>query len=593
MSTEAPFKPPRKKPNVFWLLGGFFLLLFLFFIIQLFGPNPPIVVSSKTTYITEPLGADGLPDYEKYVLGMYRNGVTPENNAAALLWRALWPGELDPPQYAAVANELGLKEIPSKDDALVAVSGKVNRARIATWLRDQEATPATQKSAPAPGTSAEVVTDDNTLASEGAIDERGDELFRRAMSQPWTSKQIPPLAKWAADNKKPLDLMVAASQRPRCYLPSPSLLNGKQESLIEMLLPGAQAVREAGRSLSTRAMWHVGEGRPDDAWRDLLAAHRIGHLTAQGSTIVEQLVGMAIDGIAREGTLALLDRGSLSADQARQVQRDLASIQTFNNMADCLNSLERLSYLDACIQLALRKNVSLRGYAGVGEQMSYVNLVSVDWNVVLRKGNEFYDRLVAAARLPDHPARKQAFQQFESDLNRLMSDVREPGTLFGGIVNPARRNEIVASIMLGMFLPAVSAATAAEDRANSFLELERLAAALAVHRAEHGAYPEKLEELVPGVLEKLPVELYNAKPFIYKRTDDGYLLYSAGENGQDDGGSNERTNVFQGRELDDLESSNSQQPPPQIPSGADDISIRVPRPPFRLPTIPARPAGEP
>ena len=53
-------------------------------------------------------------------------------------------------------------------------------------------------------------------------------------------------------------------------------------------------------------MWHLGEGRADEAWQDLLAVHRIGRLTAQGQTLVEQLVGIAIDGIARERTLALL-----------------------------------------------------------------------------------------------------------------------------------------------------------------------------------------------------------------------------------------------------------------------------------------------
>ena len=58
MSTDAPFTPPKKKPNVLWWLGGGFVLLVFVFILQLFGPNPPIVVSPQTTYITTPLGAE-------------------------------------------------------------------------------------------------------------------------------------------------------------------------------------------------------------------------------------------------------------------------------------------------------------------------------------------------------------------------------------------------------------------------------------------------------------------------------------------------------------------------------------------------------
>ena len=55
------------------------------FVFQLFGPSPPIVVSEETTYITEPLADDGLPDYAGYLLAKGREGVTVENNAAVPL----------------------------------------------------------------------------------------------------------------------------------------------------------------------------------------------------------------------------------------------------------------------------------------------------------------------------------------------------------------------------------------------------------------------------------------------------------------------------------------------------------------------------
>jgi len=57
------------------------------------------------------LAADGMPDFNKYVLNLYRDGVTPENNAASLLWPAVWPGELSANQFAAVGTELGLDQI--------------------------------------------------------------------------------------------------------------------------------------------------------------------------------------------------------------------------------------------------------------------------------------------------------------------------------------------------------------------------------------------------------------------------------------------------------------------------------------------------
>ncbi len=90
MSADAPYVPPRKKSSIFWWLGGGFLLLSALFLFQLFGPNPPIVVSRQTTYITGPMGSDGLPDYNHYMREHYRKGVIPEDNAASLVWGARW-----------------------------------------------------------------------------------------------------------------------------------------------------------------------------------------------------------------------------------------------------------------------------------------------------------------------------------------------------------------------------------------------------------------------------------------------------------------------------------------------------------------------
>ena len=106
-------------------------MLFLF---QLFGPSPPITISKQTTYITDPLLPSGIPNYEEYIRRKLREGVTRENNAAVLLFEALWPSELKPDQYEAVATELGLNDVPSAESAMKSVHGKANRKRIADWL---------------------------------------------------------------------------------------------------------------------------------------------------------------------------------------------------------------------------------------------------------------------------------------------------------------------------------------------------------------------------------------------------------------------------------------------------------------------------
>jgi hypothetical protein len=580
MSTNSPFVPPRKKLSIFWWLGGALLILVALFIYQLLGPNPPIVVSPQTTYITSPLGPDGLPDYEKYILDDYRKGVTPQNNAAALLWAALWPGGLEPADYAPIAAELGLSRVPSTKDAITDPYEGAVKDSISAWLKKQK-----PKSAAVPQNSSDESTNSMTAPAEND-DGPAFTVVDSAESCPWTTQQIPPLAKWVAENQKPLDQMVEASTRSRCYFPSPSMLMQERAGLIAMLLPGVQSVRTAGRTLLIRAMFHAGEKQGEAAWRDLLAVHRIGRLTAQGKTMVEQLVGMAIDGMARDGTLALLDQQSLTVEQVQKIQRDLVSLEYFNGVANSMDSMERLAYLDTVVQLATQK---MPFSDPSFEQLSYLNHIRVNWNVALEKGNDFYDRLVKAAQIPQYAARKQALAQFDSELIQLASEAKRPGTLLGGVINPASRSETVASAILAIFLPATAAAMEAQDRSNTMLDLERLAAALAMYRIRNGNYPDKLDQLVPDVLDKLPVDLYYGKPFVYKRTADGYLLYSMGANGNDDGGSNATHQVVEGRYSNELDETTREKLLERIPAGADDCSIRLPRPKFKLPVIPSEP----
>jgi hypothetical protein len=71
-----------------------------------------------------------------------------------------------------------------------------------------------------------------------------------------------------------------------------------------------------------------------------------------------------------------------------------------------------------------------------------------------------------------------------------------------------------------------------------------IASALERHRAATGAYPETLDSLAPSFLPEIPPDPWSGKPWGYLlRAPDahpadprGFILYSVGEDGQDDGG---------------------------------------------------------
>ncbi len=67
-----------------------------------------------------------------------------------------------------------------------------------------------------------------------------------------------------------------------------------------------------------------------------------------------------------------------------------------------------------------------------------------------------------------------------------------------------------------------------------------LALAIEVYRGEHGRVPERLEDLTPGVLERLPEDPFAPDGRFRYRPDGesrvGYILYSVGDDGEDHGG---------------------------------------------------------
>ena len=335
-------------------------------------------------------------------------------------------------------------------------------------------------------------------------------------------------------------------------------------------------------------MLHLGEGRLEESWIDIQAMHALAAFSAQDHTLIELLVSMAIENMACRATVALLSDDRLTEAQARQILTQLSALPRKSQVADAVDHIERVTQLNSILTMRVYGPDALNADGGTNNTMPWKDAKNVDWNIVLSDINVDFDHLVAALRQPRWGDRTAACDRFETDLDVRSKEFRLVRVVVA-LIDRKTRSHMMADIFACLMMPALSAASEAEARVDTQLDLVRLAAALAVYRAQHHAYPESLAALAPEILPKLPVDLYHAKPFIYRREGDGYLLYSAGPNGQDDGGSHQDYNILAGRRLDELPDEESFELFEQIPAGADDIAIRVPRPAFKLPTPPNNP----
>ncbi|NBP81741.1 hypothetical protein EBU58_13705 [bacterium] len=189
--------------------------------------------------------------------------------------------------------------------------------------------------------------------------------------------------------------------------------------------------------------------------------------------------------------------------------------------------------------------------------------VLVDWNVSLRMGNTWYDRLVAAAKLPTHPERQAAFDEINRDTQKMAAEVRDAKNALYGLFAPRTViSRQIGNVFVALLLPAVSAAMDAENRSTTLTKLNELSFVLAAYRAKDGSYPKSLADLAIDD-DSMPKDPFNDKDFHYVRNDDGYVIYSVGPNLRDDGGK-----VYYLDKDDDGRTVNKDQ--------WDDFRIRVP-----------------
>ena len=486
-------------------------------------------VGMETTYVTGPLDKHGYVDYVTALNEQLSKGITSENNANVLIWIALGPrpegGTSMPPEYFQC---LGIESPPEKGEYLVSWQN---------YLKDHSKI----------GDNMERVAD-------------GDRMLRAA-SWPWTANDDSELADWLKRSEKPLALVMEATRRPEYYNPLvPRRTENWSPGLLTSLLPSVQRCREFGEALACRAMLRVTEAKFDEAWQDLLTCHRLARLLARGGTLIELLVGIAIDQVANKADVTFLDHAKLTSTQVLACLEDLRKLPPRPSVANKIELGERFVLLDTIMLTARQGTPFLEGLSGSNSRPPEGNQFtarlftrSINWDPAFRNANRWYDRCAAGLRITDRTERAQELATITRDLKILKQQVTDIGVIEKSFMGSEDRGEMIGNILIGLMLPAFDRVQSAAERCEQGQRNLHLAFILAAYQHDHGRYPAKLDELAPKYLVTSPEDIFSSKSLIYRLEDKGYLLYSVGPNGTDD----------EGRGVDDE------------PRG-DDLSVRMP-----------------
>lgn len=561
---ENAVKPPRR-----WYRKKRYLIPLIMLGIALFLhlPNRPvkIQVGPDTTVIDGPLGPDDVVDYTAYLDNECSLGVTADNNAAPLLIKAVGESLLDPAQWK-ILHRLRLPEDwlvqgphfvawDYRPELGAEYKRKRREEEVASILAgDQKYDKAADVVATQPELAASLAA--VLSACEDAESPKLDDVIKMLDR----GDIHPDLAPWLDRNAEALDLVCQASLKPRYYLPLVSL-SGPPE-LINLFRSSLCIPRGFAGALCARARLRCRSGEFGSAWDDLLAVHRLARLQQQQPFLLSSMLAATIEMNGFQAAKALIARTGQDPDRELRALRDMQALEPLNNIARAVACGERFYVCDAIAALS-QGRVSMEELAQwPSRPHSRVRSVAnLDWNEMLRVNNRWYDQMLAALELPPSPARRQALNDFGRRMTAWLTP--EPPTAgqitlyrLGGW--PTRRllSREVARAVAAYLIPDVKKVAETHDAARMAFEVEKTALALACHKARHGRRPARLDELVGDLLKEVPADVFSGKPLVYRPEGEGYVLYSVGINGRDDGG-----------EKDD--SSYGEKTP-------DDIAVRVP-----------------
>jgi hypothetical protein len=164
-------------------------------------------------------------------------------------------------------------------------------------------------------------------------------------------------------------------------------------------------------------------------------------------------------------------------------------------------------------------------------------VASLVWDAILRTGNAWFDRVIAAQRIQDRAQRPNELDRIEEELKQ---DTLTPAEVIKALRQESGRDHAISKKLAAALIDFRWATIRFLQRHADGHEQRQgnlhLAFALAAYRGEHNRYPDKLDVLAPKYLAEVPSDLFSGKALIYRPSENGYLLYSIGVNGRDDEG---------------------------------------------------------
>lgn len=314
------------------------------------------------------------------------------------------------------------------------------------------------------------------------------------------------LGEYLAENKKTLELLHETAGMEHSRYPV-NLAAG-----FAVMLPHLSSIRDMARLLKVEAIMHIEDGQADEAIESVAAIFGVARSMSEEPVLISQLIRVGCEWYGVSAIERIVNRSELDNEQLAGLAEMIAGAGKGLNFRISLMG-DRCCLLDMFRDPA-RVDQSLIG----GPRIPGVLLMAFKATGLSDKAGiqylDFTDEFLQAMELPERE-RTAAVKAIEKKLEEARG---------------------IQMMMLRMFAPAYTHLVDLDLRSVAHFRAARAGLAVERYRLAAGKRPGTLGELVGEYLDVVPKDPFDGAELRYIRLEEGFVVYSIGEDGSDDGG---------------------------------------------------------
>ncbi len=328
-------------------------------------------------------------------------------------------------------------------------------------------------------------------------------------TEPLTEGTKALITEYLADNQQALELLHKGAAIEHSRYPV-DLSRG-----FECLLPDISNIRDGARLLNLEAVFRAENGKPGQAFDSITSTFGLARSLSKEPILVSQLVRIACQALAVSALEHVINRTEFTDERLADLS------QTLVNAEDPC-AMTRAFVGERCMGLSFFKMPAAQipqvldlfdrhtHLLGVLTIWLYRFVGLADMDIIAY--TDVVDKYLKAIQLPPHK-RLDAVDVIEENIKKISK----------------------IHILL-RFMPAFSRCTTIDVRIAAQLRTARTGLAIERYRLATGKLPDTLVELTPTYLDAVPKDPFDGKELRYKKLEIGFVVYSIGEDGSDDGG---------------------------------------------------------